>query len=30
VKPDRVINLESEETGDHHAILLWTTPLKKQ
>ena len=30
VKPDRDITVNSEETGQAHRILLWTTPLKKQ
>ncbi len=28
VEPDRVITLESSETGDRHTLYLWTTPLK--
>jgi tRNA A58 N-methylase Trm61 len=30
VKPDHIFEMESEETGDRHQILLWKTPLKKQ
>lgn len=27
IKPDRIIEFRSAETGDMHRILLWTTPL---
>ena len=30
VKPDRVVSVVSEETGEMHRILIWTTPLKKE
>jgi SAM-dependent methyltransferase len=29
VEPDKVITLESTETGDRHTLYLWTTPLKE-
>lgn len=30
VKPDMVLEMESEEDGAEHTVYLWTTPLKKE
>jgi SAM-dependent methyltransferase len=30
VKPDAVLEMESEEDGAEHTVYLWTTPLKKE
>jgi len=30
VKPDKVVNLSSNDNGISHTIYLWTTPLKKE
>ena len=30
VKPDAVLEMESEDDGSEHTIYLWTTPLKKE
>jgi SAM-dependent methyltransferase len=30
VKPDMVLEMESEDDGAEHTIYLWTTPLKKE
>ncbi len=29
VEPDRTVTLDSKETGDVHAVHLWTAPLRK-
>jgi SAM-dependent methyltransferase len=30
VKPDKMVELESDEDGFEHKVFLWTTPLKKR
>jgi len=30
VKPDKIIEVESKQDGRKHALLLWTTPLKRR
>jgi SAM-dependent methyltransferase len=30
VEPDRVITMKSNDDGEDHRILIWTTPLKKK
>jgi len=30
VKPDKVVEVDSEEDGAMHTLYLWTTPLKKE
>jgi len=30
VKPDMVLEMESEEDGAEHTVYLWTTPLRKE
>jgi len=30
VKPDMVLEMDSEEDGAEHTVYLWTTPLKKE